>query len=664
MTTTSDWKSRAREAQTHARAGRDDQAEALWRSILEEAPDAGGAATGLADLLDRRGDVSGAQDVLRRLIDAAPTHAHVLAAARLWQRWEGSAVVRAALTGHGTLDSLADHLRVASAQAGVPAAVYCSGFDQWAQDLLPPTSPLYAFAPDVVFLRLDPAALFPRTAADPFADADALDAERRDGIAQVRGLLEALARSAPAATVVVHTFPLPEFAPLGVADLTAPESQRARFEALNADLIALIRERAPRALALDQERLEARFGKERVRDERMWFLGSLPFSDAFLPAVAREQTRFLRALKGKTRKCVVLDLDNTLWGGVVGEDGVEKLKLGGQSAPGNAFAAFQRALDVLRRRGILLAVCSKNNPDDALPAIESHPEMVLRKESFAALRINWQDKATNLVEIARELNIGLDSLVFLDDNPAERGQVRQRLPDVLVPELPRDPALYARALQELDVFDTLTLTAEDRSRSQLYAQQQERQAFAEQAAAGDLHAYLHGLDMSVRLGRADAYTLPRIAQLLNKTNQFNVTTRRYTEAQVADLAGDASAMVCWAHVRDKFGDSGLTGVAIARSDGDAWEVDSFLLSCRVMGRGVEDALLRYVAEAARAAGANRLRGRFIPTAKNAPAADFFSRMGFAPTGEGEEPGATLWERTLSAETDPGWPAWLRVELED
>lgn len=655
-----DPKARLRAAQDALRAGQTDDAVALFRAAFDDAPDASAAAVGLARALDARGERPAAQAVLRALIDTAPTHANVLAAARQWKAMDDTATLRIALTGHGTLDSLADHLRVAAAQADLVGAVYVSGFDQWAQDLLAPDSALCAFRPEVVFLRLDPDALFPVHAADPLADTDTLAAERAAGIARLGALLDAARRNLPGATLVVHTFALPEHAPLGLLDLSAPNGQRARIDALNAALLGLVGERMPQVVALDQERLEAGFGKARVRDARMWYLASIPYSDAFLPVVARAQVRILRALRGKTRKCVVLDLDNTLWGGVVGEDGPERLQVGGTAAPGNAFADFQRALDTLRRRGVLLAVCSKNNPDDALPVLESHPGMVLRREHFAALRINWRDKASNLVEIARELNIGLDSLVFLDDNPAERGQVRQRLPEVLTPEMPRDPALYARTLAELDVFDTLALTAEDLSRSRLYAEQQERHAFAE-AAAGDLHAYLHGLDIVVRLAAPTPHTLPRIAQLVNKTNQFNVTTRRHTEAQVVAMAADPDWMVCAAEVADRFGDSGLTGVAIARRrDPDTWELDSFLLSCRVLGRGVEDALLHAVAQAARAAGARRLLGRFVPTPKNAPAADFFARMGFARTGEeGEE---TLWEMALDTPELPvAIPPWLRLE---
>ena len=656
----------AAQAQADARAGRPDLAEAVWREILKANPSCQMAAVGLVKVLDGRGERVEAEAVLRAFLDTAPSPPGILAAARQWEVWQDTPLpeaktIRVSLTGTGTLTALGAHLRAACARAGLHPVLSLSEFDQWAQDLLTPGSRLYESTPELIILLLDPAALFPRTLSAVSMTVAEAEGECKAGLTRIREVLAAAGRNAPAAAVLLHTFSLPDYAPLGVLDLGREGGQRARLEHVNQALLSLVRAEFPRVLLFDQERIEARHGKARIRDDRLWYMAGLPFSDSFLPVLAAEYLRVIRPLKGLTRKCLVLDLDNTLWGGVVGEDGIDRIKIGGSAAPGNAYADFQAALGGLSQRGILLALCSKNNPEDVWPVFDAHPDMLLRRAHFAAARINWQDKAANIREIARELNISLDSLVFLDDNPVERGLVRQELPEVMTPEMPRDPALYTRLLLSLDVFETLALTDEDQRRGQLYQEQQGRKEFEESVlevdGSGDLTDYLRGLGMTVALGLATAFSLPRIAQLLNKTNQFNTTTRRYSEAQVrAMAAATADWGVYSATVSDCFGDSGLTGAAIIRKGQDVWEIDAFLLSCRVLGRGVEDAFLVYLMEEARAAGASGLRGVFLPTAKNAPAAQFYARQGFAPAGDG---GA--WHLPLGVPAAAReYPHWLNV----
>jgi len=654
------------QAQADARAGRLDTAEAAWRQILAANPASQTATMGLVKILDARDARAEAEAVLRTFLDTAPASPGVLAAARQWEAWQDTPhsearTIRVALTGTGTLTALGAHLRAACGRAGLHPMLYLSEFNQWAQDLLTPGGRLYESVPDLIILLLDPVALFPRALSPIPMTAEEARSEREAGLARIRETLAAAERNAPAATVLLHTFSLPDYAPLGVLDLTHEDGQRSRLEGINHALLSLVRAEFPRVLLFDQERIEARHGKARVRDDRLWYMAGLPFSDSFLPVLAAEYLRVIRPLKGLTRKCLVLDLDNTLWGGVAGEDGIAGIKIGGSAAPGNAYADFQGALEALSRRGILLALCSKNNPEDVWPVFDGHPDMVLRRAHFAATRINWQDKATNIREIARELNLGLDSLVFLDDNPAERGLVRQHLPAVMTPEMPRDPALYTRLLLGMDVFETLALTDEDQKRGRLYHEQRARKEFEESVAtadgSSDLTAYLHGLGMTVALGPATAFTLPRIAQLLNKTNQFNMTTRRYTEAQVRAMAFAATEWGVYSvTVSDRFGDSGLTGAAIISKGRDVWEIDSFLLSCRVLGRGIEDALLVYLMEEARAAGASRLCGVFLPTTKNAPAAGFYAQQRFTPAGnEG------AWHLLLTApDSEKKYPHWLTV----
>jgi FkbH-like protein len=541
--------------------------------------------------------------------------------------------------------------------------VYVSDFGQWAQDILSPVTPLYKFSPDVIVLLLAGSALFPRTILDPEAGHDTLEAERTHGLAEIEALIAAARRHSPGASLVVHTFSLPDRSPFGLLDLKQERGQRSRVEALNAGLVELVRD-LPEVLLLDQERVEARHGKSRVRDDRLWYVAGIPFSESFLPVLAAEYIRIIRPLKGLVRKCVILDLDETLWGGVVGEDGLDGIKLGGNDAPGNAYYDFQLALDGLQRRGVLLAVCSKNNPEDVWPVIDGHPHMVLRRSHFVATRLNWRDKASNILEIARELSLGVDSIVFLDDNPAERALVRQQLPEVLTVEMPADPAYFVRTLLELDVFESLGLTDEDRQRGEMYRQSQARHEHEEiRTAPGDLRTHLESLQIAVTIRRATPFSIARIAQLVNKTNQFNLTTRRYTEAQVRAMADATDGWAVYSlNVTDRFGDQGLTGVALVRVGGKAWIIDSFLLSCRVLGRGVEDALLAHVVASAKAAGARLLHGVFVPTAKNAPARGFYPERGFhfLPSAP-EADGGTVFELSLDApEAQRERPTWLRL----
>ena len=655
--------SRVRDAQQLARSGKRSEAECAFREILAAVPSAFSAAVGLTKLLDSDSKLGEAKAVLIEGVKNSASHANVLTAARFLSQWEerpeqGARVLRTAFTGVGTLEPVTAHYRVGCSIAGLHSLQYLGEFGQWGQDLLNPSSALYSFRPDLIIIDIDSASLFPKNSSrDTWSEAE-LDRDRAAGISQLKELLESAERNAPMATVVLNSWPLPDYAPLGILDMKLESGQRRRFMNIWRDVSELISTDFPKVVLLDKERLEARHGKSGVRDDRLWYMASSPYSESFLPVLASEYLRVVRALTGLTRKCIVLDLDNTLWGGVIGEDGINQIKLGGSAAPGNAFYDFQLSLLALNKRGILLAVCSKNNPEEALDAIENHPSMVLRKSNFAAIRTNWQDKATNIAAIAKELNIGLDSLVFMDDNPAERGLVRQQLPDVLTIELPKDPSGYVRALEQLDVFETLAVTDEDRRRAEQYQEQHARKEF-ETEASGDVHSYLRGLNIAARFEQANPFTLPRIAQLTNKTNQFNVTTRRYTEAEIQAKVDDLDRWLVYSvNVSDRFGDSGLTGVAIVEKSDHVWNIDSFLLSCRVLGRGIETAFVKTICDRAWSSGVQTLRGEFIPTQKNAPAAQFFTDHGFqlvAQNGEIQTYELKIAENNLES------PDWLRID---
>ncbi|WP_435105002.1 HAD-IIIC family phosphatase [Arhodomonas sp. AD133] len=360
---------------------------------------------------------------------------------------------------------------------------------------------------------------------------------------------------------------------------------------------------------------------------KLWYLSKVPFGNRVFKAAAASVKSALRGIRGRGRKLVAVDLDNTLWGGTVGDVGWEQLRLGGHDPLGEAFADVQRLLADFARRGVLLAIVSKNDEAVALEAIGRHPEMILRQDDFAGWRINWQDKAANLLELVDELNLGLDSVVFLDDNPVERARVAEALPDVAVPDLPGDPMDYARAIVALPWFNPPSLTREDRQRAKDYVLERKRRV--ECAGFESLDDWLYSLETVVVQEPLAPANLARACQLLNKTNQMNLATRRMS-AEELQAWSQAPGHATWVfHVADKYGDSGLTGLlSVAHETPERMGIVDFLLSCRVMGRKVEETMVAAAVRYAAEAGVAELRARYTPTAKNRPCLEFWQRCGF------------------------------------
>lgn len=653
-------------AQIVQKRARYERAVELWQDAIRLSPQEAGNYLSLARLYGQLGKAEQARDVCLELLAAAPSQKNVLGAAAFLDDLEPELpdprpeqTVRVALLGNATLDHLQSYLKAELYRAGLRPQVYQGPFGQYTQEILDPSSSLYAFDPDVLVLAVHSSRLFPDLHDYPFNMAvEHRRAQIEQGLQTIEGLLATFAQRS-SALVLLHNMVIPQRPALGTLDLREELGQVEGFAQINLRLAEMARTRFKNVYIVNEDAVQSRYGKSRATDQRMWLTARLPWSDGILAGLASEYIRYIRPLKGLSRKCVVLDLDNTLWGGVIGEDGLAGIHLGSE-APGSAFVAFQRELEKLWKRGILLAISSKNNPDDVFPVFEKHPDMVLRLSHFAAHRINWEEKALNIRSIAKELNIGLDSLVFLDDSPVERAKVRAELPQVLVPELPTDPALYRSALLELGVFDTLALTEEDRNRHKLYAEQKARQDYETGFSSASVEDYLAGLEMVVDIAPANSLTMPRIAQLTNKTNQFNLTTRRYSEAQIEALQAQGS-LVYSMNVKDRFGDNGLVGMAIiSPSNPDTWAIDTFLMSCRVMGRGVETALLSALAAVVRDSGASRLEGWFIPTAKNDPVKDFYPRHNFTSVDE-QPDGKVLYSFDLE-EGEINAPGWLTVRV--
>ncbi len=369
----------------------------------------------------------------------------------------------------------------------------------------------------------------------------------------------------------------------------------------------------------------------RAGSPKLWYASKNPFGNAVYQAAVLDVRAAVRGLLGEARKVIVLDLDNTLWGGVVGELGWQGINLGGHDIAGESFVDFQRHLKALARRGIQLCIASKNDEAPALEAIDRHPEMLLRRSDLAAWRINWNDKAQSIAELLEELNLGVSSAVFIDDSAIERARVREVLPAVLVPEWPEDPAMFVGTLCNLRCFDSPAVSEEDRRRGELYAAERERRATL--AAVGSPEEWLATLDIRVQCEELRPANAPRAAQLFNKTNQLNLTTRRFSESELLDWAAGDNRKLWTFRVSDRFGDSGLTGIVSVEITDRAAVITDFILSCRVMGRMVEETLVHVASEFARSRGATEIRADFRPTERNAPCLEFWRRSGFEEVSE-------------------------------
>lgn len=359
---------------------------------------------------------------------------------------------------------------------------------------------------------------------------------------------------------------------------------------------------------------------------KLWYLAKSPFHPDVFKEAARDIKAAISGVIGDSKKLIVLDLDNTLWGGTVGDLGWQNVRLGGHDYVGEAFLDFQKALKALSRRGILLAIVSKNEEAIAVEALSEHPEMILRPDDFVGWRINWSDKATNIAELAAELKLGLQSIVFVDDNPVERARVREALPEVYVPEWPNDVTLFASHLLHMDCFDSPYLTTEDSSRTQLYAAEGQREQLKRTISSRD--EWLRSLNTEVVVEAINEANRVRLVQLLNKTNQMNLSTRRMTEKELLDWLAGGNRKLWVFRVKDRFGDSGLTGLLALEIDRETSDISDFVLSCRVMGRNIEQFMVAVAAEYCRAVNLKQLIAKYVPTARNKPCLDFWKNSGF------------------------------------
>lgn len=534
--------------------------------------------------------------------------------------------INIALLGNTTTEYAGKALTEECALYGLQAQIYNAPYLQYRQEILDHRSGLNRAAPELIILILEGCELFPGWYEFKALVSDAGFKEKEiSNIANdLINLAEIIHSNNKNALIIINNFRVPYNSPLGILDSRMAPGLKQMISALNRKLEE--HSAATNYLHIfDYDRFCSAAGQGGPQDHKMYYLAKSALTLPATRSLAHEYMRYILPLKGRSKKCLVLDLDNTLWGGVAAEDGLAGISLD-LSGPGRSYYNFQKEILNLYDRGILLALCSKNNSEDALEILDKHPHMLLRKNHFTSIKINWQDKADNLLEISQDLNIGLDSFVFFDDNPVERESVKASLPQVTVVEVPQEPGRYCEVLRSLVEFESLEITPEDIRRNEMYALNALQQA--QLKAAGSRKEFLEGLRTQLTVSLADEFTVPRIAQLTQKTNQFNMTTRRYSAADIARMAADSSYYVLSCSVSDRLGDSGITGCCIISGKDQTAFIDTFLLSCRVLGRDIEYAFLSSVVSLLRSRGMTEVNAEYIPTEKNKANKEFYLKAGF------------------------------------
>jgi FkbH-like protein len=542
---------------------------------------------------------------------------------------------RLAVLSNSTSDLIVPALIATAVRHGIALEVIQPSYDQVAQEALTPDSKVNRSRPDAVLFALDFHALPLKLS---LADPDAAEATAKGALGYLQALRDGI-KANSSAVCIFQTFAPPVETLFGSLDRALPGTMRSLIDDINRRLAAEVSGSGD--VLLDVAGLAETVGLADWHDPHLWNLAKFSFSDRMIPLYADHVARNIAALRGRSAKVLILDLDNTLWGGVIGDDGLEGINLAQGDARGEAHLDVQRLALNLRQRGIVLAVSSKNTDNVAREPFEKHPEMLLKLDHIAVFQANWNDKASNIQAIAEELSLGLDSMVFLDDNPVERGLLRRLLPQVRVPELPENPAYFARTLAAAGYFEAVAFAGEDLRRADYYRDNARRADLQKQV--GGVDAYLASLDMTITFQPFDAVGRARIVQLINKSNQYNLTTRRYTDPEIAEAESDPDVFTLQVRLADIFGDNGMISVIICRPAApDVWEIDTWLMSCRVLGRKVEHMVLLEILRHARARGVRKLRGTYRPTDRNNLVVDHYSKLGFTMTSP-EETGLTRWE---------------------
>lgn len=532
---------------------------------------------------------------------------------------------RFALLGDFATQHLSQAVKGYAYEEGERFEMFEADYDQIDALLMDETSEFYAFQPETVLLFMCTEKLYKRFTETPLQERGAFYERERD---RILGRFQRINRKLKTNILFFMFLPMDDgvFGGYQYKEKTAFAYQLLK---LNHEIAEMAME-IQNLRVLDLAAVRARMGEESFKDEKMYAIAKMPFSTSALVPISAMIVEAVRVRKGKIRKCAVLDLDNTLWGGVIGDDGLSGIQVG-ELGQGHAFTEFQTWLKELKNRGIMLAVCSKNNEETAKEPFLKHPEMVLKLDDFSAFTANWEDKAGNIRNIQKQLNIGFDSMVFIDDNPFERNLVKSMLPEVEVPSLPEDPALYTSFMRAQNLFDTASFSEEDTVRTERYIAEQSRTKMISEMESYD--DYLKALEMKAVCAPFDEFHTPRIAQLTQRSNQFNVRTVRYTDSEIEAIRADDKYITRYFKLSDRFGDHGLISVVILEKREDHLFVNEWLMSCRVLKRGMEQFIADSMIKCAKEAGFSKVVGEYIETPKNSMVKNLFSDMGFQPEGE-------------------------------
>ncbi|MGH1402753.1 MAG: HAD-IIIC family phosphatase [Alphaproteobacteria bacterium] len=541
-----------------------------------------------------------------------------------------------AILSTSTFDLISPALKATALRYNISLSLIETPFNQLIAETSDPQSKIYTTQPDAILFAIDPYSIFDQ----PNAGVNLMVEETIGLLNLIKSNMQ---KNGANTTCVFQNIPHIPDALFGHSDYRMVGTFRNAINAINNFLSDDFLDQED--ILIDVAHIAETVGLNDWHDPAFWHMAKLPFSQNFVPLYADHVCRVIAALKGKSKKCLVLDLDNTLWGGVIGDDGLENIRIGQGDTIGEAYTAIQKMAKSLRDRGIILAVCSKNEDSIARNVFQKHPEMVLKEKDISVFQANWNDKASNITAIAKTLNIGTDSLVFMDDNPAEREIIRQNLPEVCVPELPEDPSYYPRYIYAAGYFESLSFSEEDKKRADLYAQNTQRIELKN--SIPDYDTYLQSLSMEAKIEPFDSVNMSRISQLINKTNQFNLTTRRYTEKEVIKLTNNPDTYTLQARLIDRFGDNGIVSAIICRIEGKGkiWNIDTWLMSCRVLKRRLEEAVLQRIIQDAQNSGAETLIGTYIPTDRNALVQNHYKDLGFKKGEEGEH---VKWTLNLEA----------------
>ena len=533
-------------------------------------------------------------------------------------------VIKIAFLRNYTVEKIIPYLEFLLLKEGFLPKFYFSDYDNIFQDILNNKSDYYKFCPDLTVIALSTSFISEKLTYS-FVNTLELDLESeiKHILSQTNDIISTLSKK-KVGPVLIHNFETPKFPALGILDYQSKKFQVNCYRNLNLEL-ADISEKYKDTYIVDIDFLQRLLGTEEVNDRRYWHIEKNPYSHKFLQHLAQEYLKFSKALKGKIKKCLILDFDNTLFGGIIGEDGINGIKIG-DTYPGSAFTNFQKSILNLYNRGIILGICTKNNKEDVLEVLNNHKDMILRSKHFSIIKANWNDKATNIKNISEELNIGLDSLVFIDDSPFEINLVQSQLPQVQAIQLPKDPSSYSDFIEEIGVFDSLSYSAEDKNRTKMYKADVKRKRI--KTNFSNLDDYLTSLKMRIEINKNDLLLVPRISQLCQRTNQFNLTTKRYTEEEINSCIKDKNTDVFSISLKDKFGDMGVIGVSIIKYEKKNAVIDTFLISCRSLGRGVENAFLYCCLDEIKKRGCKIVTSYYYKTKKNNQVENFYNTRGF------------------------------------